>query len=99
MEGGSTGAAMTSGTADPQARVKKRSLTVAGHGTSISLEEPFWHALRLLAFRRGTSLPALVAEIDGGRGEANLSSAIRVRVLNAALAGELAGLPVSHPPA
>ena len=63
------------------ARVVKRSLSIRGHRTSISLEEPFWAELRALAARRETSLAALVAEIDAGRGEANLSSAIRVFVL------------------
>ncbi|HYF55546.1 MAG TPA: ribbon-helix-helix domain-containing protein [Salinarimonas sp.] len=63
------------------ARVVKRSLSIRGHRTSISIEEPFWAELRALAARRETSLAALVAEIDAGRGQANLSSAIRVFVL------------------
>lgn len=61
--------------------LRKRSLTIAGHRTSISLEEAFWRALRALAARRGLSLAAQVAEIDAARGTANLSSAIRVRLL------------------
>lgn len=63
------------------ARVVKRSLTIAGHRTSISLEEAFWAALKAAAARRDCSLAALVAEVDAGRSEANLSSAIRVFLL------------------
>ncbi len=63
------------------ARTVKRSLSIKGHRTSISLEEPFWAELRVIAAARGQSLAGLVGEIDAGRGEANLSSAIRVHVL------------------
>jgi predicted DNA-binding ribbon-helix-helix protein len=59
----------------------KRSVTIAGHRTSISLEEPFWEALRELAKKRGMTLAALIAEIDGRRKGANLSSAIRMYML------------------
>ena len=62
-------------------RVVKRSLQIAGHRTSISLEEPFWNELKDYAAERGASLAGLVAEIDGARGDANLSSAIRVALL------------------
>jgi predicted DNA-binding ribbon-helix-helix protein len=62
-------------------RLKKRSLSIAGHRTSISLEEAFWEALRRLAARRGLSVAGIVAEIDAARGPANLSSAIRVHLL------------------
>ena len=65
-------------------KVAKHSLTIAGHRTSISLERVFWDRLRALAAERDLSLAAFVAEIDAGRGEANLSSAIRVFVLNSA---------------
>ena len=61
--------------------LRKRSLTIAGHRTSVSLEEPFWDALGQIAASRGLSVQALVAQIDRGRGENNLSSAIRVHVL------------------
>lgn len=61
--------------------LKKRSIMIAGHATSVSLEEEFWDALKDLAERRGLSLNQMVAEIDAGRG-GNLSSAIRVFVLN-----------------
>ena len=59
----------------------KRSLTIAGHRTSISLEEPFWQAMSQVAAARGVSPSAIVAEIDEIRGEASLSSAIRVYLL------------------
>jgi predicted DNA-binding ribbon-helix-helix protein len=65
----------------PPIRVVKHSLVIAGHRTSISLEEPFWVELKSFAAERGLSLAALVAEIDGVRGGANLSSAIRVALL------------------
>jgi predicted DNA-binding ribbon-helix-helix protein len=60
--------------------LRKRSVTVAGHRTSVSLEPPFWSALREIAAARGVSLNALIAEIDDGR-SGNLSSALRVFVL------------------
>ncbi len=59
----------------------KRSLTVAGHRTSLSLEPEFWIALQAAAKRRQKPLAALVAEIDKTRGGRNLSSAIRVWLL------------------
>jgi predicted DNA-binding ribbon-helix-helix protein len=60
----------------------KRSLTIAGHRTSISLEDPFWLALGEIARARRISLPALVAGIDRTRSDAmNLSAALRVYVL------------------
>jgi predicted DNA-binding ribbon-helix-helix protein len=64
-------------------RVVKRSLVIAGHRTSISLEDAFWQRLRRIAAERGLSLNRLAAMIDASRGSANLSSAIRVFVLEA----------------
>ncbi len=64
----------------------KRSLSVAGHRTSVSLEPEFWHALTFAAQTDKISVAALVAEIDRTRDKRNLSSAIRVWVLNRALA-------------
>ena len=61
--------------------VIKRSIVIAGHKTSISLEEPFWKALKDIAAGRGVTLSDLVATIDKGRGGGNLSSAIRLYVL------------------
>jgi predicted DNA-binding ribbon-helix-helix protein len=65
------------------ARVVKRSLVVAGHRTSVSLEDAFWRRLKAIAAERGLSVNALAAAIDAARGEANLSSALRVFVLEA----------------
>lgn len=62
------------------AGLAKRSVTIAGHRTSVSLERPFWDALRDIAAERGVSLNALVEEVDRGR-KGNLSSALRVLVL------------------
>lgn len=62
-------------------KVVKRSVAIAGHRTSISLEAPFWDALKQIAAARGSSVQALIGEIDAGRDGANLSSAIRVFVL------------------
>jgi predicted DNA-binding ribbon-helix-helix protein len=61
--------------------LRKRSLSIAGHRTSVSLEEPFWDALKEIADARGRSVQALVGEIDAAREGRNLSSAIRVFVL------------------
>jgi len=64
--------------------MRKRSVTIDGHRTSISLEDAFWEELSALARRRGLSLGALVAEVDHGKGgSGNLSSALRVHVLEA----------------
>ena len=63
--------------------VTKRSVMIAGHRTSVSLEDPFWAALREIAEARGQSVQALIGMIDAGRGAQNLSSAIRVFVLAA----------------
>ena len=61
----------------------KRSITVAGHRTSISLEDDFWQALAEIAAAKGQSLASLVVEIDGARPPpVNLSSAIRLFVLD-----------------
>ena len=64
----------------------KRSIMIAGHRTSISLEDAFWDALGELAAKDGRSLAALIGEIDKrrgetGRAEASLSAAIRLYVL------------------
>lgn len=59
----------------------KRSVRIAGHRTSVSLEQPFWDILAAIARDENLSLNGLIARIDAGRGAANLSSAIRVFVL------------------
>jgi len=60
--------------------IKKRSVDIAGHRTSVSLEAPFWDALAAIAARRNTSVNQLIADIDKER-TGNLSSALRVFVL------------------
>ena len=65
--------------ADPS-RLRKRSVLVAGHRTSVSLEEAFWEVLKELADRRSLSVNQLVAEVDERR-SGNLSSALRVYAL------------------
>ena len=65
----------------------KRSLSIAGHRTSLSLEPEFWDALLQAAAARGMHLSALVSEIDQTRGTRNLSSAVRVWLLKDLLRG------------
>ena len=60
--------------------VKKRSVEIAGHRTSLSLEEAFWRALKRIAARDGVSINRLIERIDRERG-GNLSSAVRISVL------------------
>ncbi|WP_210179659.1 ribbon-helix-helix domain-containing protein [Bosea sp. PAMC 26642] len=60
---------------------RKRSLAIAGHRTSVSLEDPFWDALKQIAAADGRTMAALVAEVDSRRGATNLSSALRLHVL------------------
>ncbi|MBK8457091.1 MAG: ribbon-helix-helix domain-containing protein [Phyllobacteriaceae bacterium] len=63
--------------------VRKRSLAIRGHRTSVSLEDAFYGELDAAAGRRGVALAALVAEIDANRPDgANLSSALRLFVLD-----------------
>ncbi|MGD9669565.1 MAG: ribbon-helix-helix domain-containing protein [Hyphomicrobiaceae bacterium] len=63
-------------------RPRKRSFSIKGHRTSISLEPPFWEALRELAGRRALPLAAIVAEIDAARGcQTGLSTAVRLHIL------------------
>lgn len=59
----------------------KRSLSIAGHRTSLALEAEFWAGLDAMAAARNLPLAALVREIDEARESANLSSAVRVAVL------------------
>jgi predicted DNA-binding ribbon-helix-helix protein len=73
--------------------LRKRSVTVAGHPTSFSLEEEFWQELHRIAQQRNLSINALVSSIDASRA-GNLSSALRVFVLECYRTGELH--PVEH---
>jgi len=60
--------------------MKKRSISIHGHRTSISLEDPFWDMLQAIAKERGQSLASLVRQVDLNR-DGGLSSALRVFVL------------------
>jgi predicted DNA-binding ribbon-helix-helix protein len=62
--------------------VVKRSIVVAGHKTSVSLEEAFWNGMKEISGLRGMTLSELVGEIDSNRQQGNLSSAIRLFVLD-----------------
>ena len=63
--------------------ISKHSATLHGHRTSFSLEEAFWDELKSIALLRGLPLARLLAEIDDGRdADTNLSSAIRLHVLD-----------------
>jgi predicted DNA-binding ribbon-helix-helix protein len=61
--------------------VLKRSIVIANHKTSVSLEDKFWDSLKEIAAERDMTLAELVAAIDGNREHGNLSSAIRLFVL------------------
>jgi predicted DNA-binding ribbon-helix-helix protein len=62
-------------------RPVKRSFSIGGHRTSISLEPPFWSALKEVAAHERTPLARLVGSIDKNRGESGLSSAVRIWLL------------------
>lgn len=62
-------------------RPQKRSFSIKGHRTSISLEAAFWAALKNAAAEDGVSVATLINTIDGIRGSAGLSSAVRVWLL------------------
>lgn len=62
--------------------VVKRSIVIAGHKTSVSLEEAFWKGLKDIAGMRNMTLSDMVASIDTDRRQGNLSSAIRLFVLD-----------------
>lgn len=66
-------------TGDPT-KIRKRSVNIAGHATSVSMEDAFWVQLNAIAKARGVSVSAIVREIDESR-TGNLSSALRVFVL------------------
>ena len=70
------------------ARPKKRSLTLQGHRTSVTLEDEFWQAFREIATRNGRTINELAAQIDADRdSDTGLASAIRIFVLKDACAG------------
>lgn len=67
-------------------RPVKRSLTLRGHRTSVSLEDIFWEGFRRAAAAEDRTINGLAAEIDETRGDIGLASAIRIYVLERALA-------------
>lgn len=75
-------------------QIRKHSVSIRGHRTSITLEDAFMDGLRQMADQRGMAVAALIAEIDSGHSTpVNLSSAIRLAVLDWALKGRCARLP------
>ena len=62
--------------------VRKHSIIIGDHRTSVSLEDAFWKALKQIAVHRGVTLSELVTTIDAERGAGNLSSRLRLYVLN-----------------
>jgi predicted DNA-binding ribbon-helix-helix protein len=64
-----------------KSRILKRSIVVGGHKTSVSLENEFWRGLKEIAMEREKTLSSLVAEIGAARVRRNLSSALRIFVL------------------
>jgi predicted DNA-binding ribbon-helix-helix protein len=65
-----------------EASVVKRSIVVGGHKTSVSLEDPFWDAMKEIAALMRMTLSELISQIDTDREHSNLSSAIRLFVLD-----------------
>jgi predicted DNA-binding ribbon-helix-helix protein len=76
--------------------IVKRSVVIGGHKTSVSLEEPFWIALKQIAHAQHVILSALVAQIDDTREQSNLSSAIRVFVLRQSRLAQWPSDPVAR---
>lgn len=66
-------------TTDPT-RLRKRSVTIAGHATSVSMEDAFWTRLATIAEAEGKSVAKIIRDVDNGRA-GNLSSALRVYIL------------------
>jgi len=65
-----------------QSTVVKRTVVIAGHKTSVSLEDAFWNGLKVIARERQMKMRELVTSIEANRQHRNLSSAIRLFVLN-----------------
>ena len=77
--------------------IVKRSIVIAGHKTSVSLEDAFWRCLKDIASSRGQTLSDLVSTIDTDRKQGNLSSAIRLFVLDYFRSGATTTIEVSKP--
>ena len=79
-------------------RPVKRSFAIKGHRTSISLEAPFWDALKEACAQDGKPLAQVISEIDDGRGTSGLSSAVRIWLLERYRAqASVAQLPAGRP--
>ena len=63
------------------ANLRKRSVNLAGHATSLALEAAFWEVLDRIVLERGSTLAGLIGEIDADRGDQPLASACRVKAL------------------
>ena len=70
---------------DEEHKLQKHSVVIAGHSTSITLENLFWQELKKVAKMQCKSLGQLITQIDAQRRDANLSSAVRIFVLKEAL--------------
>jgi predicted DNA-binding ribbon-helix-helix protein len=79
--------------------IVKRSVVLAGHKTSVSLEDAFWRGLKAIATTRRMTLSDLIGKIDVDREQGNLSSALRLFVLNHYKAGAASHLSDSRPSA
>jgi predicted DNA-binding ribbon-helix-helix protein len=66
----------------PADTIRKRSVMINGHKTSVSLEDQFWDSINEIAAERGQRLTELINVIAEGRDRANLSSALRIFALN-----------------
>jgi predicted DNA-binding ribbon-helix-helix protein len=77
--------------------IVKRSISVGGHKTSVSLEAPFWDGLKEIAELRSLTVSQVVAEIDAHRHQGNLSSTIRLFVLDQARANAGASMGAVAP--
>ena len=64
--------------------IEKHSIVIDGHKTSVSLEPPFWSSLKEIAVQKNTSVAMIIKELSCDRSHANLSSAIRLFVLDTA---------------
>ena len=71
-----------------KSQVMKRSVVIDGHKTSISLEDAFWSSLKAIAQAQGVTVGQTVATIDGTRKQTNLSSAVRLFVLDCVRNGQ-----------
>ena len=72
--------------------IQKRSVKIAGHPTSVSLEQEFWDELMRIASLKGLSLNALITKVDEEREQSNLSSALRLYVLRDLKSSTVKGL-------